>query len=114
MPLIEDTRVDGHLTLQLHAALTGFADGFAVLYAGLVECTGPSWGCSEIGSAQTGFAQSGFGNDFGLVSIYIGDIDHTFSAGNHLVLTVAVGQESTGDVWIEFGRESFPSRIVLQ
>lgn len=113
MPIAEDTPINGNVTLELHAAIAGFDPGFAILYVGLSECTGASWGCAEIASTETGFAQSAFGADFGRVDAYLGSVNHTVTAGNHLLLSVAVAQESTADVWLEFGNESFPSRLAI-
>lgn len=111
--LSEDALVSGNVSLEIHAAIADFDPGFAVLFVGLSECTGPTSGCTAVATAETGFSQSAFGSDFGEVNVYLGNVDHTFSAGNHLVLTVAVAQESTSDVWLEFGNESFPSRLAI-
>jgi HD-GYP domain-containing protein (c-di-GMP phosphodiesterase class II) len=109
--ITEDLTLTGHATLRLHAATAGFTEGFGILIAGLVECTSPSAGCITISTGQMGFAQSGFGSDFGEVEIYLGNIDHTIAAGNHLLITVAVPDSSTHDLWIEFGSEAHPSEF---
>ena len=69
--------------------------GIAVLHA---TAAGTAWGGTAVPTAETGVAQSAFGSDFGQVNVYLGNVSHTFNAGNHLLLTVAVAQESTGDV----------------
>lgn len=113
LPITEESTISGNVTLEIHAAIADFDAGFAVLWVGLSECTGASWGCTAVATGETGFAQSAFGSDFGQVNVYLGTVDHTFDAGNFLVLTVAVAQESTSDVWLEFGNESFPSRLAI-
>ncbi len=107
----EDLTLTGHATLRLHAATADFTEGFGIVIAGLIECTSPSAGCVTISTGQMGFAQSGFGSDFGEIEIYLGNINHTIAAGNHLLITVAVPESSTHDLWIEFGSVTYPSEF---
>ena len=109
--LADDLTVTGHATLRLHVATADFTEGFGIVIAGLVECTTPSSGCTTIATGQMGFAQSGFGNDFGAIDVYLGGVDRTFTAGNHLLITVAVPESSTHDLWIQFGSETHPSEF---
>jgi len=109
--ITDDLTLTGHATLTLHAATAGFTEGFGIVIAGLVECTSPSSGCTTISTGQMGFAQSGFGSDFGEIEIYLGNINRTITAGNHLLITVAVPESSTHDLWIEFGSETYPSEF---
>ena len=109
----EDTPLEGEAFLRLHAAIEDFQDGFAVLLVGLVQCDQPAASCTELVSGQSGFAQVGFGSDFGAVEIYLGSIDHVVPAGTHVLVTVAVAQSSTHDVWLEFGSTEFPSQLLV-
>ncbi len=109
--ITEELTLTGHATLRLHAATAGFTEGFGIVIVGLVECTAPSSGCTTIATGQMGFAQSGFGSTFGTVDVFLGSVDHTIAAGNHLLITVAVPETSTHDLWIEFGSETHPSEF---
>ena len=105
--------IEGEAFLRMHAAIENFADGFAVLLVGLVQCDQPSSGCTELLTGQSGFAQVGFGSGFGEVEVYLGSIDHVVPAGKHLLVTVAVAPSSSHDVWLEFGSSDFPSQLLV-
>ena len=109
----EDTPIEGEVFLRVHAAIADYQDGFAVLLVGLVQCDQPTSGCTELLTGQSGFAQVGFGSDFGEVEVYLGSIDHVVPAGKHVLLTVAVAPSSTHDVWLEFGSPTHPSQLLV-
>ena len=111
--VFEDTPIEGETFLRIHAAIEDYQDGFAVLLVGLVQCDQPSSGCTELLTGQSGFAQVGFGSDFGEVEVYLGSIDHVVPAGKHILVTVAVAQSSTHDVWLQFGSNEYPSQLLV-
>ena len=111
--MAEETRLAGDVTLHVHAAVENYQDGFAVLLVGLVQCEQPSSQCTTLLSGQSGFAQVGFGSSFGEVEVHLGSIDHTVPAGKHVLVTVAVAQSSTHDVWLEFGSTAYPSGLYV-
>ena len=109
-----DVEINGAASLKLFAATKDFVDGVGVILAGVVQCDQPTSGCTELGSGQAGFAQTGFGSDFGEVTVQFGGINHVVPAGKHLLITMAASTSSSHNLWIALGTADYPSAFEIR
>ena len=109
-----NTRLQSPLSLDLWVAAQDFAQDKAGRFVvGLYDCNGGGGGggCVLLASNSAQFDQASFGNDFGLVTVDLGVIDHSFGSNRSLMVKVAPTSDSDADLWLAYDTTTFPSRL---
>lgn len=108
-------RLAGAPVLEIWAAARDFDPGATQrVVAALVVCDGSGNACQLLSSGSAGFAQSGFGKGFGLVTVFMTDVDVVVPEGHWVGVVVTVANSSDRDLWVVFDSVDHPSRAYLR
>lgn len=107
-------QLSGTPRLQIWAAAENFDQSkVGEVLVGVFDCNESRNHCTLLTSGSSGFDQSSFGADFGLVTVTMASLDGEIAAGRTLVVTVVVGTSSETDLWLAYGTTSYAANFVL-
>ena len=107
----------GTPTVDLYVAVQDFdTDASGVVTVGVYECGSVvlAWNCTLLSNATASFDQSSFGADFGLVTVDLPAIDHSYASNDNLLLKVVVPGASDDDLWFAYATTTYPMRLQIR
>ncbi len=104
--------LDGDAALGIWSAMKDFTTGKqGTIVVGLYDCDASGAGCSLITSGTT--AMSPWPNNWQLVNVNLGTVNHTIASGRSLVIHLAVTGSSDDDLWFAYDTTTYQSRLTV-